>query len=153
MDPSRIYGYISLVDPNTGQKHLPVIGNPPILQGYPETLLVSFKSLMDGLIVNVSFRMGEGLNVIGLVNNPYVAYRYNFGLMQNTGLSGAPAKASNANGWFIQYNPNQYQFQTVQLNQYIYPDPNGTLLYGTIKMTGIPLTTRAVPFTEFPNIA
>ena len=51
MDPSRVYGYISLVDPQSGQLHLdkgyPDANGKFIPSGRPEHLIVVFR-LKDG---------------------------------------------------------------------------------------------------------
>src|SRR5690242_17015451 len=94
-DPSRVYGYITLVDPDTGQKHRPMgsydaQGNP-IATGLPVTISVFFRAI-DGTLMSVQLTPGTATGSRGLQQSDDCIY-YDFELRQIRGMTGNPQLA------------------------------------------------------------
>lgn len=172
-EPSRVYGYISLVDPGTGQEHLIMDNsfNPPMVNGYPDYVQVVFQAGANRTQVN--FLSGDGL---GWVGTPPRALLFNFILVQDRAETGNPRTVDEGlirtpvpglgdcehRAYSIHYNPDLWSFAGVEVGPYIYSDPAGTITRshtdssGLLTVTGrysaIPLSGRPVPFTDLPNI-
>ena len=73
-DPSCIYGYISLVDPDTEEKHLLMSQRsiPPIPHGYPDFAVV-FRQVEGEETRQIHFRAGSGHSAIKLDPNNHWA--------------------------------------------------------------------------------
>ena len=178
-EPSRVYGYISLVDPNTRQEHLVMNNNtnPPTVNGYPDFINLVFR---PGAIpagannAQISFQGGDG---IGRVGTPPRALLFNFVLVQNRAETGNPRLVDEGlrsisvpgvisceyRAYSIHYNPDVWNFDSVAVGPYTYSDPNGTIHRGSTDNSGqfretgrysaIPLTWRQLtPFADLPNI-
>src|SRR6266545_3887047 len=120
-EPSHVWGYITFVDPRTGQKHLPVglDYDPPVVKGYPEAIHIVFRSVDGSGTTNVVFQNSDFL-LTGRMGT--TAYIYSVHLIQDF-AAGDPI---GGNGNFIRYNPNQWKFDSVTMDQYNYRDPNGS---------------------------
>jgi hypothetical protein len=163
IEPSRVYGYISLVDPNTGQNHLILNRDydPPIVKGYV-TLNVVFRA--GEQTIEVTFANGSGLGLVGVPPTQAMAYYYN--LVQDRAETGNPRVVDSGLEWVnvggaglfehralsIHYSPDLWNFDSVQVGPYSYSDPNGTIPVGNHMETQIPLQPRATPFPTFPDI-
>lgn len=185
-EPSCVYGYISLVDPRTGEKHL--IKNhdhaSPRVIGFPD-LDVVFRAVSGEHRRRVQFRAGRGLQRAGIdPDDPngvvvcstgaplasQIAYLYYFPLVQDRS-AGSPRYVEDTTRHHaivdprhtIRYNPDQWRFETVETGPqgYTFQDPDGSLggpdamriQRGSVWYSGIPLTRRAEPFPDLPDIS
>src|SRR2546421_6011210 len=91
--PSAVYGYVSLVDPGTGRRHL-ILDNtyvPPFPTGYPRGLAVVFK--WAGPLVRVAIAGASvGWQQAGGV--PATAYMYTVRFIHDRGITTGPALVS-----------------------------------------------------------
>jgi hypothetical protein len=149
-EPSHVWGYITFVDPRTGQKHLPTDFDydPPVVKGYPEAIYIVFQSL-DGLrSTNVVFRNSDFLLTSRLGTTAYI---YSVHLIQDFG-AGDPV---GGNGNFIRYNPDQWRFDIVRMDDYNFRDPSGThtVYYGSelVRYNLVPLQ-HSGNFPDLPDL-
>ena len=156
-DPARVFGYITLVDPNTGQKHRPLGGagadGIPGPIGQPVTITVFFRVIETGAIAGVGLTAATGSQ--GL-RDGHDAIEYDFELKQIRGLAGSPAlsfSAFHAETTFfgstycvISYDPDRFRFDHVAMGNYRFTDPTGVV-------TEIPLVAATVPFADLPDFS
>ena len=149
-EPSRVYGYISLVDPRTSEKHLILDrdSEPPAVRGYPRWHVV-FRNLETNALHRVTFEASAGLYRYGV---PAVALIYFMPLEQDrTETAATPRRVTRA-GYprlLIRYNPDVWRYNSVEMEPYEYV-PLGA---DTSTRERITLRRRATPFPEFPDIA
>jgi hypothetical protein len=148
-EPSRVYGYISLVDPRTSEKHLILNRDydPPVVNGFPAWHVV-FRNLETNALHRVTFSSGAGLNTYRV---PAVAWLYYVPLVQDRSeTSPTPRRVERAgyHRYLIRYNPDLWRYSDVEMGPYEYR-PAGAAL--TIRER-IPLRRRATPFPEFEDI-
>jgi hypothetical protein len=148
-EPAYVYGYYSLVDPETGEKHL--IYNydhvPPARVGYPEYLAVVFRAVDGKETRRVEFKAYAGRAVtrdptspIGVqtadLRLPGFAALYYFPLIQDRSEGDRDPRRVDDNRvrhdvlWrtplTIRYNPDRWRFATVEVGPFDLPDPDGS---------------------------
>jgi hypothetical protein len=155
-DPSRIYGYITLIDPQTNQRYLPVWSY--FADGVP-----SYGGKADFTIIfraDATFRrvkandMGVDNNVLTPVSDTsgkIIALRYDLHLRQQRGLSGEPSIAFGSHKINISYDPDLYQYNSLEITQFRIKDPNGSIVFGTTRHSAVPLRPRPTPFNDLQN--
>ena len=161
-DPSRVYGYITLVDPDTNQKHRPLNsydarGNA-VPDGFPMTIDVFFRGI-DGHLVSVGLTPTGGTGGRGLLLHQD-CIKYDFQLNQIRGMVGNPQLAFSIlnTGWqfgycTIAYDPDRFSFDHVAMGNYRFADPSGTVVSGGYRFTDVPLQATATPFTDLPDFS
>ena len=160
MDPSRIYGFVSLVDPQSGQMHLdkgyPDASGKYIPSGRPEYLNIVFR-LKDGSLFKATFdtratlQKGFAFQMDAAYQN-FLGLRYDIHLRQLPGSQTKPQVTISSLGFFpVDYDSDIYQFQSVEMGRFIFPDPNGSIVDALgNKFTAISLLARQLPFA-LPN--
>ncbi len=148
-EPSKVYGYISLVDPRTSEKHviLDRSSEPPAINGYP-TFHVVFRNLETNALHRVAFLAAAGLHKFG---EPPVAYVYSVPLVQDRSETSATPRQVTRAAYprlIIRYNPDIWAYDSVEMGPYEYR-PEGAAFSVRER---IPLRRRATPFPEFPDI-
>ena len=149
-DPSCIYGYISLVDDDTGEKYLLMSHDtvPPIPHGYPEFEVV-FRQVDGDETRRVRFANGFGLKGIRLDPNypnqllpggsEPIAYLYYITLVQDSTETGDPRYVRDLTQpyppelrfvadmvrYTIRYNPERWRFDNLEMSPYHFLDPDG----------------------------
>src|SRR4051812_25440269 len=128
-EPLMVYGYIALVDPASGQKHLILSRayDPPVAQGYP-TFHIVFYHVGTKERRRVTFRAGEGLTQVGFSGTETSAYLYGAELRQDQAFMGDPTMVSISGHVLtraIRYNPDTWRFLTVEMGPYDTFSPSG----------------------------
>ena len=160
MDPSRVYGYVSLMDPQSGQMHLdkgyPDANGKYIPSGRPENLSIVFR-LKDGslfkatLDTRATLQKGFVFQMDAAYQN-YLGLRYDIHLRQFPGSQTKPQVVISSLGFFqVDYDSDLYQFQSVEMDRFIFPDPNGLIVDALgNKFTAVSLKARSSPLA-LPN--
>ena len=148
-EPSKVYGYISLVDPHTSEKHvlLDRDSEPPAIRGYPRFYVV-FRNVETNALHRVAFSAAAGLFKYG---DPPLAWLYSVPLVQDRSeTSATPRQVTRAAfpRLIIRYNPDVWRYNSVEMDPYEYR-PEGA--EASVRER-IPLRRRTTPFSEFPDI-
>lgn len=146
-EPSRVYGYVSLVDPDTGANHLVLDYD----YAPPETsIALQRRTFVFEGASNASqafqVELSGGLERIG---DPPKAYRYNVRMVQDRGQSGNPFSVLVGGAFELRYNPDVWHFVRVVPGS-LYGrvkrvDAGGGVTYDYVT---IPVTARSVPFDD-----
>lgn len=156
-EPAALYGYVALVDPETGGPHLLADPNSDSVAGYPERLTVVFAD-DAGQTRDVTVAGAEAFEDVRATgaDEPApadMALRYFIKLIHEDSEPGEPQRfASGEARCAIRYNPAIWHFQALRADPYIYPDPNGELTRGSNRFSRIDLQPRTEPFPEFPPL-
>lgn len=150
-DPSHVYGYISLVDPNTGELNLVRAPEYPDSAWGSVDVILNFRSLDDGSLYPIELEYGacpsimairprtDGLGL--LFTSPWhaIALLYLVALDADRLCTQPPAYEPNVNFQHpdpeidvqhaIRYNPDHYTFDSVEIGEfgYHFPDPTGEI--------------------------
>jgi hypothetical protein len=147
-EPAYVYGYYSLVDPETGEKHLiyDYDHDPPAQTGSLEYLAVVFRAVDGKETRRVEFRHYFGAAVTRDPTNPTgvqtvdlrvpgFAALYYFPLIQDRSEGDRDPRMVE-DDWIrhhvirprrtIRYNPDRWRFATVEVGPLDLPDPDGS---------------------------
>ena len=149
--PSYVYGYISLVDPDTGELNLVRSPQFPDSTWGSVDVILNFRSLDDGSLHPLEFEHGacpdiksvsprtDGLSLLFTSQQIAIAYLYIFALNADRNCTQPPAYEPNVNFQHpdpdidvqhaIRYNPDHYVFECVEIGEfgYHFPDPDGEI--------------------------
>jgi hypothetical protein len=172
-DPSRVYGYISLVDPVTHVEHLihDSPGFPNDTNGYPQEWTVTFRSsdgthetsvVMQNIMGEVTRNaVGNPERIDGVNNLGSFAWYYDIALNGDR-TEGAPRYVHylrtvtdvNSPNYYppgatavIAYNPDDWFFESISVDYMDY-FPGGDTRQPEIR---IPFAPCAEPFADLPN--
>jgi hypothetical protein len=163
-DPSRVYGYITLVDPSTGATHLPLDPDDPnVVQGAPNGLTLTFRAPggaaheYGAAHLQTVRREANGTLAYLHPSNAGFAWYYDIQLNADrtegaprdggpSGLAISPLRTD-----VVSYNPDQWRFESVSVGFVSIPDPNGNTFEGPNRFNRIPLAKRDAPFADFPD--
>src|SRR3989442_7011294 len=93
-EPSAVYGYVSLVDPTSGRRHL-ILDNsfvPPSPTGYPRGLTVVFKPTSGPLVRVTTAGASVGWQQAGGV--PATAYMYTIRFIHDRSVTTEPVRVN-----------------------------------------------------------
>jgi hypothetical protein len=149
-EPSHVWGYITFIDPATGQKFLPssLDYDPPVVNGYPEAIYIIFRSADGTRTTRVTFLNSDFLLTSRLGTTAYI---YSVHLIQDY----RAAEPLTGNGNFVRYNPDQWSFDSVAMDDYNFRDPAGThsVYYGRelVRYNLVPLAHTG-NFADLPDM-
>ena len=150
-EPSRVYGYVSLVDPESGRHHLLLNYDydPPTTSIALYWLTFVFQRTTDAE-QTYEVRVQSGFRAVG---DPPKAFLYDVGMRQDRAASGYPFCVFAAGANDIFYNPDVWRFDRVVPGNFQgrvkVVDASGAVSYETVV---VPLTQRATPFDD-PELA
>jgi hypothetical protein len=112
-EPTGVYGWIAIVDPQSGQAWLPLDyeQNPPPVHGYPTAINVQFIRSDGGEQRSVALAGGEGLRA----DRERGAWRYSIRFDHVATMTGPPAVGDPG---AVRYNPAQWRFVNVTVDEY-----------------------------------
>lgn len=165
-DPSRVYGYVALVDPATGVKHLAHDADDPTMTlGYPNTFILTFRSTDGSTSAECNFGSGafevvrrEGVLSYEPANNGGFAWYYDI-LLNADRSEGRPrvggpvgVVASARTTGIASYNPDNWHFESVSTEFVDLPDPNGNTYVGQRRVNRVQLAPCKAPFPDLPDV-
>lgn len=150
-EPSRVYGYVSLVDPDTGRNHLLLNYDyaPPVTSIVLYWMTFVFQRTTD-VAQTYEVRVQGGFRAVG---DPPKAFLYDVRMVHDRGASGYPFSVFSAGANEMYYNPDMWRFDRVVPGNFQgrvkIVDAVGAVSYDTVV---VPLTQRSVPFDD-PELA
>jgi len=151
LDPSRVYGYVALVDPDTEQPHLLVNYDT-----VPPTASIALYWLTFHFVnptiptQTADVRIDGGFRPIG---SPPKAFLYDVEMLHDRSALGNPYSAFAGGRNRILYNPDRWHFDSIAPGNFsgnaVSRDAAGVL---TSTRVIAPLTQRATPFAD-PDLA
>lgn len=138
-EPTGVYGWIAILDPQTNQPWLPYDNeqNPPVVFGYPSGINVNFIRSDGGEQRSVSLGGGEALST----DTQRGAWKYSVRFNHSATMTGPPSVDTTPG--VVRYNPAQWRFLNATVSEYRW----SVLGRGsTTVLWSVPFTPRATPF-------
>ena len=165
-EPSRVYGYVAFVDPATGAEYFPTPADDPSLNGpmLPGPIWMQFVSpsggtldLSVGMVYRAVQRNPDGSILLQPIASAGIALYYDIEMRSGGGTADPRVETSTGLATdphttaVVTYNPGIWRFGSIRVDPFGAYAPSAESL-GRLELVTFPMTRRAVPFADLPDM-